>query len=268
MPISDADHLVDEEEGGSRRLRLLSYNVQMGISSAGPHHYFTNIWKHVLPASCRFRNLDRIAKLISDFDIVALQELDAGSHRTGYIDLTEYLAQKAGFPFWHHQLNRDLGQIAQHGNGILSRLLPTAVTEHRLPGALPGRGALMVRYGHGESALVVLLIHLALGKRSRLLQLDYVAELVNDYRYAVVMGDMNCAPGSPEMRHLFGRTRLCEPAQELHTFPSWRPNRSIDHILVTPELQVRQCHVLNQAYSDHLPVAMELTLPDELQLTV
>lgn len=264
--MSGHDYIVDDEDEGGRRLRLLSYNVQMGISSSGPHTYFTNLWKHVLPARCRFRNLDRIAKLISDFDIVALQELDAGSHRTGYIDLTEYLAQKAGFPFWHHQLNRDLGQIAQHGNGILSRLLPTEVTEHRLPGALPGRGALLVRYGHGDDALAVLLIHLALGKRSRLMQLDYVADLVNDYRHAVVMGDMNCAPGSPEMRHLFGRTRLGEPVEELHTFPSWRPNRSIDHILVTPELQITQCRVLNHAYSDHLPVAVELMLPEALQL--
>lgn len=260
------DFLADEEEAGGRRLRLLSYNVQMGISSTGPHNYLTNIWKHVLPASCRFRNLDRIARLISDYDIVALQELDAGSHRTGYVDLTEYLAQKAGFPFWHHQLNRDLGQLAQHGNGILSRLLPTEVSEHRLPGALPGRGALLVRYGRGESALVVLLIHLALGRRSRLLQLDYVADLLDGYRFAVVMGDMNCAPGSAEMRHLFSRTRLCEPMCELHTFPSWRPNRSIDHILVTPELQITRCHVVNQAYSDHLPLAMELILPEAVQL--
>ncbi len=255
------------DEAAGRRLRLLSYNVQVGISSTRPHHYFTNMWKHLLPASCRFRNLDRVAQLISDFDIVALQEIDAGSHRTGYVDLTEYLAEKAGFAFRHHQLNRDLGQIAQHGNGFLSRTLPAEVKEFRLPGMVPGRGALLVRYGHGENALVVMLIHLALGSRSRLQQLDYVAEVLSDYHHVVLMGDMNCSPGSAEMRHLFRRTRLCEPAQELHTFPSWRPNRSIDHILVTPELQVAQCHVLNHAYSDHLPVAMELILPPELHLS-
>ena len=249
-----------------RRLRLLSYNVQMGISSSRPHHYLTNLWKHVLPASCRFRNLDAVAQLIADFDIVALQELDAGSHRTGYVHLTEYLAQKAGFPFWHHQLNRNLGQIAQHGNGLLSRTLPSAVTEHRLPGMMPGRGALLVRYGHGDNALAVVLIHLALGQRSRLLQLDFVSELLADYRHAVLMGDMNCAPGSPEMRRLFQRSRLCEPEEERHTFPSWRPNRSIDHILVTPELGVASCHVVNHACSDHLPVAMELILPDDIHL--
>lgn len=249
-----------------RRLRLLSYNVQMGIGSSRPHHYLTNLWKHVLPASCRFRNLDRIAQLIADYDIVALQELDAGSHRTGYVHLTEYLAQKAGFPFWHHQINRDLGQLAQHGNGLLSRTLPSEISEHRLPGRLPGRGALLVRYGHGDNALVVVLIHLALGQHSRLRQLDFISELLAGHRHAVLMGDMNCAPGSPEMRRLFQRTRLCEPAEEQHTFPSWCPNRCIDHILVTPELQVSHCQVINHAGSDHLPVAMELILPDDIQL--
>ncbi len=257
---------LDTPPAEGRRLRLLSYNVQVGIASSGPHTYVTNIWKHLLPAKCRFRNLDRIAQFIRDFDIVALQELDAGSHRTGYVDLTAYLAEKAGFPFWHHQLNRDLGQIAQHGNGLLSRLQPAEVTEHRLPGMVPGRGGLLVRYGHGDNALAVMLIHLALGARARLKQLDYVAEVLSDYRHAVLMGDMNCAPNSPEMIHLFRRSRLCEPCQSLDTFPSWRPNRSIDHILATPELQVVQCEVLKHTYSDHLPVAMDIVLPEELRL--
>jgi endonuclease/exonuclease/phosphatase family metal-dependent hydrolase len=80
------------------------------------------------------------------------------------------------------------------------------------------------------------------------------------------MGDMNCAPGSAEMNRLFQRTRLCEPTDEKCTFPSWRPNRSIDHILVTPELSVSSCHVVNHACSDHLPVAMELILPEDVHL--
>ncbi len=251
----------------SQRLRLLSYNVQMGISSSRPHHYLTNLWKHVLPAPCRLRNLNRIAELLAEYDIVALQELDAGSHRTGYVDLTEYLAQKAGFPFWHHQLNRDLGHLAQHGNALLSRTRPSEVSEHRLPGKMPGRGALLMRYGQGDDALAVVLIHLALGQRARQMQLDFVGELLADYRHAVLMGDMNCSTDSQEMRRLFQRTRLCESAEQQPTFPSWRPKRSIDHILVTPELEVASCQVVNHICSDHLPVAMELRLPAAISLS-
>jgi endonuclease/exonuclease/phosphatase family metal-dependent hydrolase len=246
------------------RLRLLSYNVQVGINSIHPRHYLTKSWKHLFPARRRFETLDRIAQLLSEYDIVGLQELDAGSHRTGYVHLTEYLAQKANYPFWHHQLNRNLGRLAQHGNGLLSRFRPSEVTEHRLPGMIPGRGAMISRYGHGEDALVVIMVHLALGARTRERQLGYIADLVNRHRHVVLMGDLNCSHDCREMLMLFRNTHLREPTEILHTFPSWRPDRNIDHILVSRELQVNQCHVLNHAHSDHLPIAMELTLPQSV----
>lgn len=66
------------------------------------------------------------------------------------------------------------------------------------------------------------------------------------------------------MVRLFSRTRLVEPAQIEGTFPSWRPRRNIDHILVTSGLTVEECRVVNHPYSDHLPVAMDIRLPEGL----
>lgn len=251
-----------------RHLRLLSYNVQVGISSSRPLHYVTNMWKHLLPAGCRFNNLDRIASVLQGFDIVALQELDAGSHRTGFVNMTQYLAEHADFPFWYHQVNRAYGKMAQHGNGLLSRYRPAEVNEHRLPGMIPGRGGVMARFGNRENSLVVLLFHLSLGKRARQRQLDYITEIANSHRYVILMGDLNCEPGSNEMRSLFENTSLCEPECELKTFPSWRPLKNFDHILVSQGLSVQSCHVMHHAYSDHLPVAMDIALPDELLLAI
>lgn len=263
--MEQMDTVLTGENPGNR-LRLLSYNIQVGINSIVPHHYLTKSWKHLFPARRRFETLDNIARLLREHDIVGLQELDAGSHRTNYVDLTEYLADKADYPFWYHQLNRNLGRIAQHGNGLLSRYHPTEITEHRLPGVVPGRGALLVRYGHGEQSLVVIMLHLALSPRARMRQLGYIAELVSQYRHVIVMGDLNCAPSSAEMAMLFRTTHLREPLEELLTFPSWRPERNIDHILVSSELRVVQCSVLNHAHSDHLPIAMEVELPQEVVL--
>ena len=252
--------------GAGRRLRLLSYNIQVGISSTLPRHYLTKSWKHVFQARRRFENLDSIAQLLRGHDIVGLQELDAGSYRTGYIDLTEYLAKKAEYPFCYHQLNRNYGPLAQHGNGLLSRLRPTEITEHRLPSLIPGRGAMVVRYGHGEHSLAVILVHLSLSPRARRNQLAFVRDLANQYRHVVVMGDMNCSPNSAEMVDLFRTSGLREPLEELHTFPSWRPQHNIDHILVSDGLQVAECRVLNHAHSDHLPISMEVILPPDLTL--
>lgn len=242
-------------------LRLLTYNIQAGIATSGYHHYLTHSWRHVLPCPKRRDNLDRIAHLVQHFDIVGLQEADAGSLRSGYINITEYLANRARFPHWYDQTNRDFGMFAQHSMGVLSRFRATDISEHRLPGTIPGRGALMVSYGTGPERLALLLLHLALGRRARERQIAFVAEIAREVSNVIVMGDLNCRAQSPELAQLINRAGLREPALDLHTFPSWRPNRNIDHILVSQTIQVRQVSVLNYPLSDHLPIAMEVSVP-------
>jgi endonuclease/exonuclease/phosphatase family metal-dependent hydrolase len=249
-----------------QRIRLLSYNVQAGISTARYRHYVTHSWKHVLPHTQRFSNLDRVARLVSDYDVIGLQEVDAGSMRSGYVNLTQYIGERAGLPFWYDQTNRRIGRIARHSTGMLSRFEPSEVVEHRLPGRIPGRGAMFIRYGNKKDSLVVLILHLALGQRARMRQLDYVSEIVNEYRHVILMGDLNCRSNSAEMDFLINRTLMSEPVHDLHTFPSWRPQHNIDHILVTPTLRVDNVKVLNYSLSDHLPVSMEITLPESLHL--
>ena len=247
-------------------LRLLSYNIQAGVASTRPHHYLTRSWKHVLPHPSSFDNLDRIARLTANYDIVAIQEADAGSMRSYFVNQVEYLARRGHFPFWCHQTNRDLGKFAQHSNGLLSKFRPHLIAQHKLPGIIPGRGAMLVQLGHGDASLAVLLVHLALGRRTRLRQFDFISELISDFKHVVVMGDFNCVPESHEMDLLLTKTHLCEPAAKLHTFPSWRPYRNIDHILVTPSLKISNLQVVHHALSDHLPIAMELEVPEDVQL--
>ena len=62
-----------------RHLRLLSYNIQAGFGSSRYRHYLTQSWKQLLPAPSSRENLDRIAGVISQYDLVALQETDAGN---------------------------------------------------------------------------------------------------------------------------------------------------------------------------------------------
>lgn len=250
----------------ARRLRLLTYNIQTGIATSRYHQYLTHSWKHVLPCAGRRGNLDRIANLVRHYDIVGLQEADAGSLRSGYINLTEYLAARGGFPYWYDQTNRDFGMFAQHSMGILTRTRASNMTEHKLPGAFPGRGALILRFGQGRHSLVLMLVHLALGRRARLRQLGFIGELAEDCQHVIVMGDLNCRSDSPELSWLIRRAGLSEPVHDLHTFPSWRPNRNIDHILVSPTLQVEDVEVLNYPLSDHLPIAMQISLPSGMEL--
>jgi endonuclease/exonuclease/phosphatase family metal-dependent hydrolase len=240
-------------------LKFLSYNIQVGISTTRYRHYVTKGWKHVLPHEGRNHTLKRIAEVVASYDFVALQEIDAGSIRSGFINQVEYLAEQARFPYWYTQLNRDLGPFAQHGNGLLSRIAPAEMEDHRLPGAIPGRGAIVVRLPFGEATVLVVLLHLSLGERSRALQLEYVKGLIDGEDQVVVMGDMNSHLADLLFDSPLAETNL-RPAETVGpTYPSWRPALALDHILVSPTLKIGECEVLDLKLSDHRPVAVSLT---------
>jgi endonuclease/exonuclease/phosphatase family metal-dependent hydrolase len=245
---------------GARRLTLLSCNIQAGNSTSRYREYATRAWSHVFPAGKR-GSLDAIAGLTRGYDIVGLQESDPGSLRSGFLNQTHYLAERGGFPWWSHQPNRRVGAIASSANGLLSRFQPVMVEDHPLPGRLGGRGVLLARYGSDGVALTVAVAHLSLTVRSRQSQLAYIAELLADEAHPVLMGDFNCTPDAPEMQHLFRRTRLAPPSEVLPTFPSWAPRRALDHILASEHLVAAPPRALPAARSDHLAVALDLSVP-------
>ncbi len=147
--------LIDSYD--NRRLdqvRFLTFNIQAGTTTDNYRDYVTKSWKHVLPHAERNRNLAAIANLIREFDIVGLQEMDNGSFRSGFLNQSQYLAEKARFPYWSSQANRKVGKIAASSNALLSRFKPEEVHDHKLPGRISGRGALVARYGTGEDAPV------------------------------------------------------------------------------------------------------------------
>lgn len=256
-PTGDAARLPAEPQ----RLSVLSANIQAGARTDRYSDYLTRPWSHVLPHPTKRGNLDALAGMAQGFDIVGLQESDPGSLRSGFLNQTHYLAERGRFPFWSHQPNRRMGGIATSANALLSRLEPEEVVDHPLPGRIPGRGALLARYGAGADGLVVVVAHLSLGVKSRLAQLAFIAELLEGTPRAVLMGDFNCEPLSAELQSLYRRTRLMPPEQMLPSFPSWRPKRAIDHILVTEGIGVQRRWLLEGAPADHLPVAAEITLP-------
>ena len=200
--------------------------------------------------------------MLRDFDLVGLQEIDAGSLRSSFIDQIEYLADEAQFPFWYRQVNRDLGRWAQHGNGVLSRLRPARVSELKLPG-LPGRGAVIVELDLSDGGiLAICILHLALGWRARGRQLRHIAQVVQRYPYLVMMGDFNCGCRSRSLRQLVRDSDLRGLDCELKTFPSWQPRRSLDHILVSNRLRILDTEVIDYPLSDHLPLSMTIALPE------
>ncbi len=248
-----------------RHLQVLSCNILAGGSIKRYREYVTHSWKHVLPTGKR-ANLDGLAGVIEEFDLVALQEADFGSLRSGFLNQTQYLAETAGFPYWSHQPNRRVAKVAASSNGLLTRLKPTEVLDYPLPGRIRGRGVLWVRFGSGEQSLIMLIAHLSLGPQARAHQLGYITELLEGYPNALLLGDLNTPIESPELRNLFARTSLVPPELPPPTFPSWAPCRAIDHILASKTLKVDELRTLPHLVSDHLPIAARISLPADLVL--
>jgi len=126
-------------------------------------------------------------------------------------------------------LNRNLGRFAQHSNGLLSRYAPDLLEDHKLPGFMPGRGAILTSFGKGQDSLLVVMMHLALSTKARANQLAYIRERISDHKHVVLMGDMNT-----HAEDLLERSPL--KGSDLHTatlpgtYPSWKPARVLDHM--------------------------------------
>ena len=238
------------------RLRLLSANIQAGSSTRAYRDYVTRSWSHVLPNGKRL-NLDSLAELASNYDLVGLQESDPGSLRSGFTNQADYLAERAHFPFWSHQPNRRISRIAGSGNALLSRVEPKELLDYALPGRIAGRGVLLANFGEGDQAWQLAITHLSLGVKSRQLQLGFLAELLSDSPRLVLMGDFNCDSDAPEMRALYRQTALEPPPHRVCTFPSWAPQRCLDHVLVGG-FKVLDYQALPAAGSDHMAVGVEL----------
>lgn len=248
--------------GSVRPIRLLSYNIQAGINTRRFRDYLLSGWKHVLPFPQRMRNLDLVAQLVNQFDIVGLQEADGGSLRSHFLNQIEYLAMRADMPFWSSRINRDLGYWGQHALGILSRIEPYHIERYPLPGRIPGRGVLLTDFDWYGQPLRVQVSHLSLSNRARRAQLDrLIAHCQAFDGVNLVMADFNCTPNNRDLQRLCEEADLKLPTAPPPTYPSWAPRRAIDHILVSRHIDIECVEALTFGVSDHAPLSMQINLP-------
>lgn len=263
-PLSTQDRIATDTILQNNRitsLRILTYNIQSGLTSPNLSSHIRNSVKNILPSNQRMGNLKQISYLLQDFDIVALQEVDPGSLRSGFVNQVQYLAKEGGFPHWYLQLNRNFGKLAKFSNAVLSRYEAMDTDTHKLPGMIPGRGAIRLAFGNEFEPLILVIAHLALGPVARRLQLNYIANLVKNHKHVILMGDMNCHWSRLKKSKLFKELELRPVNYLFPTYPSWKPRRNIDHIFISPSVRVTDVKVLDYTLSDHLPISLEVILP-------
>ena len=211
-------------------------------------------------------DLDRIAALIrsTDADLVALQEIDSVTARTGQVDQAAQLGRLTGMqPHFGRFMAYDGGA---YGMALLSAWEVTDVTNHRLPEGTEPRSALAatVVTPNGR-ALRFVGIHFYETPEERLAQATTLEALLDGQAFlpTVLAGDFNSTPESPVMTHLAERWHIVEKGDDRLTFSSFDPVREIDFVLVQPRerFEVIGEQLLDEPVaSDHRPVLVDLLI--------
>ena len=202
-------------------------------------------------------------------DVVVLNEVARGWPIFGGLDAAEWLSRRLEMPYLFEPA-ADL----QFGNAILSRLPVIASSGGRLPfGEGPQqRSYLSVTVDVGARELVVIGTHLqesASDPQTRTRQIESLLDAWGGVTPAFVAGDMNMQPGEEDVQ-LFLDAGLvsvqdaigdsCEPTafEPKPEKPCDRP----DWIFATPDLRLADFVIMRTPASDHLPIAVTVTVDD------
>ncbi len=235
--------------GRVRSLRVLSYNLHHSEGTDGKV------------------DLERIARVVreSRADLVALQEIDVNTQRTGRVDQAAEYLRLTGL---HGQFGKAIDfQGGAYGQMLLSRWPMEDFRVHLLPNpkrreqriavsaliALPGGPRLRFIGAHLDASRE---------DGDRWLQVGRLQDLfANDLVPSIIAGDFN---DRPESRVMVRMLSLWEDASAAHaqpTIPAEHPEARIDFVLLRPPGAWRSVHseVLPESVaSDHRALLVEI----------
>lgn len=257
-------------------LRLATWNLLHGRS--------------VVHGQVRAQDVAAGAKQL-DADVVALQEVDRGQHRSGGLDLTATVADAGGAAWWRFLPTLwgepggqwtpvvdgdDHDDTTRPGYGIalVSRLPVVSWDVLRFPPApmgmpllVPGRGvtkvddepraAIAATLAGPSGPFTVLSTHLSFVPGFNVRQLRHLVRWAADQPGPLVLlGDLNLPGRLPRL--VSGWTQLAR----VPTYPSWKPRVQFDHVLAhgVGEHQVQRVDSARLPVSDHNALSVDVTL--------
>jgi endonuclease/exonuclease/phosphatase family metal-dependent hydrolase len=225
------------------------------------------------------RRLDvaRVAEVLAKLepDVVALQELDVGRRRTGGVDQAHEIARRLDMACHFHAALTV--EEERYGDAILTCFPERLMQAGPLPGydpipRLEPRGALWVEVEIEGRPVQIINTHLGLVPREQQRQAAFLAGPAwlghpNCQGPTILLGDFNATATSVVYRTFVGKlsaARTLAGSTPTATFPAPLPVLRIDHLFVSPEIQVSDVFApftpLTRAASDHLPLVMDFNV--------
>lgn len=197
-------------------------------------------------------------------DVIGLTEVDGGSYRTGRRSQAETIAAELGHYHTYRSKYREAARVVgripvlnKQGNAFITRDSITRETFHYVS---QGMKRLVIELELDD--VVFFLVHLALGFKTRHLQLRELRQLIRATdKPCIVAGDFNALIGRHELdlfQEAAGLTSACP--QDAPTYPSWNPNRHLNFVLASKGITVNHFEIPRVQYSDHLPLVCDFSL--------
>ena len=235
---------IGDAEGNS--LRLMSYNIRNGRGMD------------------EAMDLNRVAEAIRKAkpDVVAVQEVDSMTGRSGRVDVLRRLGEQTSlYSTYAPAIEFDGGK---YGVGVLSKEKPLRYHIRALPGREEARVSLWVEF----EKYILCCTHLSLTEEDRMRSLPILCEeAAKADKPLFIAGDWNDTPDSPFIRALDEDFRLLNDTTR-GTFPASAPEQCIDYVAgyegSGESFIVLSTSVVEEPMaSDHRPVVVDVRIGHE-----
>jgi endonuclease/exonuclease/phosphatase family metal-dependent hydrolase len=198
-------------------------------------------------------------------DIVGLNEMYSEGELPQFKNQVGILSEMTGLRHYYFAKAIDVDEGNNpYGNGLLSRYPIVSAETVMVPDPDGKKGA----YGYEtrcllkarlENGLNVLVIHFGLNHDEQINAVKTVIENLPTEK-TILMGDFNVTPDDEVLAPI--RERLRDTAdlftEEKLSYPSDEPDKKIDYIFVTPDIQVEMADIPSIVASDHRPHIAEI----------
>ncbi|MCO0598461.1 endonuclease/exonuclease/phosphatase family protein [Peribacillus butanolivorans] len=253
------------ERGNETDIKVMAYNIHHGEGTDA------------------ILDLKRIADIIktTGADIIGLQEVDNHfSERSNFEDQAKWLANYLGMHYTYganldYEPLQEGERRRQYGTAVLSKY-PILSTENHLLTNIPypvnpteQRGLLDTVINVRGNHVHFYNTHLD-NKRAeqRDLQIREILDIAKQKEgTSIFVGDFNATPESSEILKMSAQYKdvFAELGQnDDFTIPVDKPDRRIDYIFTSEDVQIKTGEVINTNASDHLPITAELVLKKKL----
>ncbi len=226
-------------------MKVMSFNTQ---------HCMNYVTKEI--------DYDVMAKAIleCDADIVGLQEMRYEDPESDFTRQTEKLAELTGMEYnYFAKAVNILDDDGWFGNGFISRIPIVKAETIPIPDPEEKNGDHLyetrcILKAALENGYTVLCTHFGLNDDEQINAVKTVLESLENKK-CILMGDFNVKPENQVLLPI--RDKLKDTAdcftEKLYSFPSDKPNRKIDYIFVTKDINVVSADIPAIVAADHRP---------------